>query len=105
MKAKFTLPNAASPYGSSMGRRNEVPSDYNGEKLRLIRLPFVDGCYDQWGAYWGSPANIWCAWGYSESEIVRVFVRGNDRRAAQVAVLEALPLARFCRELKGGATK
>jgi hypothetical protein len=97
MKMKFTLENGCSRYGAQMGRRNEVPDDYAGEKLRMLRLPFVDGCYDRWGAYWGSPANVWCAWGESATERVRIFVRGNDRAAACREVLKALPSARFAR--------
>ncbi len=105
MKTKFSLPNGATYgygkdgericTGSQMGRRDEMPEDYAGEKLRLLRLPFVDGCYDQWGAYWGGPANVWCAWGESETEQVRVFVRADTRSNAASLVLEKYPRARF----------
>lgn len=80
-----------------MGRRNCIPDDYAGEKLRLQRLPFVDDCYDRWGAYWGSPANIWCAWGESETEQVFVFVRADDRESAKQKVRDSMPLATFHR--------
>jgi hypothetical protein len=86
MKTKLTLENGSSKYGAKMGRRNEIPSDYSGQKLRLTRLPFVDGAYDRWGAYWGCPANIWCAWGETEEGRVRVFVRADDRELAKVKV-------------------
>lgn len=66
----FSLPSGAAGFtndsgqwvctGSQMGRRNVLPEDCNLQcELRLIRLPFVDQRYDRWGAYWGSPANIW----------------------------------------------
>lgn len=28
-------------------------------KFHLVRVPFIDGCYDRGGAYWGLPANLW----------------------------------------------
>ena len=93
----LTLPNGSSKYGAQMGRRNQIPDDYAGEKLRLTRLPFVDGCYDRWGAYWGSPANIWCAWGESETEQVRVFIRSDSRDNAKVLIRQSLPVASFHR--------
>lgn len=84
--------------GSQMGRRNVLPDDRNiPAKLHLVRLPFVDGCYDKWGAYWGSPANVWCAWGDCAEVAVKVFIRANDRREAKARVREELPNARFYR--------
>lgn len=93
----LTLPNGCSSYGAQMGRRNAIPDDYAGEKLRLQRLPFVDGCYDRWGAYWGSPANLWCAWGESETEQLYVFVRASSRDAAKASVINLIPSATFYR--------
>jgi hypothetical protein len=87
--------------GTQMGRRNELPSDSNeAVKLRLERLRFVDGDYDQWGAYWGGGPDvlpIYCAWGDSEENQVRVFVRAQDRVAAKAHVLKLLPNATFNR--------
>lgn len=83
---KLKLERGSSARGAQMGRGNEIPADYRGEKLRLTRLPFVDGSYDRWGAYWGAPANVWCAWGESATERVRIYVRANDREAAKAAV-------------------
>lgn len=92
---KLTLPNASSRYGAQMGRRSIMPDDYVGEKLRLTRLPFVNSCYDRWGAYWGSPATVWCAWGDSATEQVRLFVRGHTREEAKAAILKDHPAVRF----------
>jgi hypothetical protein len=80
-----------------MGRRDAMPEDYAGQKLRLQRVPFVDGCYDRWGAYWGSPANIWCAWGESESEQVQLFIRADNREQAKAKLAERYPAIRFIR--------
>jgi len=80
--------------GSQMGRRDELPDDRQTvRKLRLTRLPFVDGDYDKWGAYWGSPANVWCGW----ADGVRLFVRADDRDAAKKFIQEKLPTAKFYR--------
>jgi hypothetical protein len=80
--------------GSQMGRRNELPDDRNAVcKLRLSRLPFVDGDYDRWGAYWGCPANVWCAW----TDGVLVFARADGRELAKSEILSVLPGAKFYR--------
>lgn len=54
--------------GAPMGRRNrcEMLPDEVG-KVYLQQVPFVDGCYDRGGAYWGAPANLWRS--YCEMEI------------------------------------
>jgi len=80
--------------GSQMGRRDELPDDRQTvRKLRLTRLSFVDGDYDRQGAYWGSPANVWCGW----ADGVRLFVRADDRDAAKKFIQEKLPTAKFYR--------
>jgi hypothetical protein len=80
--------------GSQFGRRDELPDDSTAPvKLRLTRLPFVDSDYDRWGAYWGSPANLWCAW----TDGVRLFVRADDRDTAKMLVAKKLPNAKFYR--------
>ena len=78
--------------GSQMGRRDELPSDRQAVcKLRLTRLPFVDSDYDRWGAYWGSPANVWLGW----ADGVRLFVRADDRDEAKKFIQVKLPTAKF----------
>lgn len=72
--------------GARMGRRNIIPADYAGQKLNLRRVPFVDGAYDPGGAYWGTPANLWCAWGETETEKLEVYVRAADRQRAKLEV-------------------
>jgi hypothetical protein len=87
--------------GAMMGRPTIVPADYAGERLSLRRVPLTDSnCYDPGGCYWGSPANLWCAWGQTATKQMQVFVRAPDRAAAKVAVAKAMrghcdTLARF----------
>lgn len=81
-----------------MGRRDLLPDDRTEPvKLRMKRLRFVDGGYDQGGAYWGSPANLYRARGESEAQDTQIelFVRGKNRGAAKDAVRLILPNARF----------
>jgi hypothetical protein len=81
-----------------MGRRNEIPNDYAGERLHLHRLRAVNGDYDQGGAYWGNARNIWCAWAdEGESKATRIFVRAENRGLAKSLVREILPSAKFYR--------
>lgn len=106
---KFSLPNGTTGFtddsgkwvctGSQMGRRNILPDDAKTfpAKMRLIRLSFVDGCYDRWGAYWGSPANIYCATGDCAEEVAFVFVRADSRDQAKSKVRESMPRAKFYR--------
>ncbi len=80
--------------GSQMGRRNCLPEDpAQPQKLRMERLRFVDGCYDQGGAYWGAPENLWCAYN-GEAE---VYVRAGSRAEAKAKVRTVIPNARFYR--------
>lgn len=79
--------------GSQMGRRDVLPASTH-PKLRLQRLPFVDGCYDRWGAHWGSPANVWLAW---DSEGTQLFRRGNSRDEVKATIKSAYPMATFYR--------
>lgn len=107
-----------------MGRRDrcEMLPDEVG-KVFLQRVPFVDGCYDRGGAYWGAPANLWRA--YAEQEVpvdeeeaddgigpincfdqpkragdidvFDVFVRAPSREQAKALLREDYPNIRFYR--------
>lgn len=86
------------PTGSAMGRPNRLPDNRDCVcKLQLTRVPFVDGAYDRWGAYWGTPSNLWCAWGDADEVCARVFVRANSRDEAKAFVRTHLKNARFYR--------
>lgn len=110
MSAPLTLPSGTTGFhdesgawictGSRMGRADCLPDNRAATgKLRLQRLPFVDGCYDRWGAYWGAPANVWCAWGDLDGEdlTTRLFLRADSRDEAKRKVREQLPGVTFHR--------
>lgn len=90
--------------GSPMGRRDikDIPDDWDG-KFFLQYVPFVDGCYDRGGAYWGSPANLFRAYAIAYFEETQeeceteIFVRANSREAAKALILEGYPNAKFYR--------
>lgn len=91
--------------GSQMGRRDTVPSNsiLQPVKMHLTRLRFIDGCYDQGGAYWGAPENVYWA---QSSEVyhfgdslhcIQLFTRASNRDEARRKVLERIPTATFYR--------
>lgn len=66
--------------GAMMGRSNVVPTDYNGERLNLRKVP-MQGDYDPGGAYWGMGRDslpLYCAWGETATEQMEVFVRAKE---------------------------
>lgn len=72
-----------------MGRRSNIPRDYDGERLKLRQVPIRQG-YDPGGAYWGNGTPLYCAWGESATEQMEIYVRARNRYAAKVAVSVAL---------------
>lgn len=107
--------------GAPMGRSNrcEMGADAVGQ-VYLQRVPFIDGCYDRGGAYWGAPANLWRAyaeieWAEDEHieeepinifdqparagdiEVFEHFLRANSREQAKAALREEFPNIRFYR--------
>jgi|ERR1035441_1505720 hypothetical protein len=84
--------------GSEMGRRNVLPADTQAPiKLRLAKLRWVDGDYDEQGAYWGHGpglADVFCAW---DEAGVRIYIRGRNRESAKQGVWKVLPKAKFFR--------
>ena len=81
--------NVSSKYGAPMGRR----SDKVFGKVHLERVPFVDGDYDQGGAYWGGPANLWCAWNEGGAH----YVRAPNRLGAKLVITLNCPEAYYYR--------
>ena len=63
--------------GSSMGRA-QYGGDKPETKVRLFYVRLRDG-YDDQGAYWGEPRNLYCATNCAE---YRKFVRANSRKEA-----------------------
>lgn len=98
---KLILEKACSYRGADMGRPNVLPADLNAPcKLHFKQLKWVDGDYDEGGAYWGRTKgdHIFCAWGDVGEVAVRIFVRAFRREDAMYGVngvLKILPNARF----------
>jgi len=97
---RLRLDNVSSRYGAPMGRADRCPVDPDAPLvLRLARLRWEDGDYDQGGAYWGCGAPMWCAWSVDAppegDEPVRIYVRARTADAARAVVLERFPAARF----------
>lgn len=101
--ARIQLSQVSSRFGAPMGRRethalgdNDLPF-----KFRVQYLPFVDGCYDQGGAYWGSPANLYIARCDTDPTggdlFIEFFIRASSREQAKKEVLDLYPNARFFR--------
>jgi hypothetical protein len=94
----LVLSKGTSARGAQFGRRDELPEDREAPiKLRLEKLRWVDGDYDQFGAYWGytSGTDIYCAWGEDDVKQVLVFVRAATRAFAKHLVVEKVPGATF----------
>jgi len=78
--------------GANMGRCNWIKG--KPERLHLQQVNFFDDGYDSGGAYWGSPANLWCAFSPDSTEneeSTMVFVRANSREIAKQKTLAVLP--------------
>ena len=91
------LPDVGSKYGAPMGRAsNSLDTDYP-VVFELERLRWVDGAYDEGGAYWGRTDGdyIFRAEGQSEDGTESVFVRGRTLAEAKVAILDNYPNATF----------
>jgi hypothetical protein len=52
------FPDVHAPRGAPMGRPSH--GDPTTEPAELFKVTLVDGCYDDGGAYWGAPDNLWC---------------------------------------------
>lgn len=77
-----------------------MPENRNGEvTLPIERLKWVDGDYDQGGAYWGNSGgtSIYRARGDMEGEdsTVELFVRAASLADAKELILAKLPNAKF----------
>lgn len=76
--------------GAMMGRGSDTLANLDPEApLYLRRVPFVDGCYDPGGAYWGGPADLFCAWhdAFGEGgEPWTYYTRAPSREAAMAEI-------------------
>jgi len=106
-KFRMELTSGSSSRGAQMGRRNILPAVKPVTiKLHLTRLRWVDGDYDQFGAYWGNSGgtSIYCAqsetkhWWVSnwdgstqgDQRPVEIFCRAHNREGAKAQVREIL---------------
>jgi len=96
-----TLSDVSSQYGAPMGRPDSLPDDTSEPvALYLQPLQWVDGDYDQGGAYWGHNPGDSIFWAHGDGEDVEVdiFTRATSRDEAERYVLSSLPAARFQEE-------
>ena len=89
-KAPFEY-EAGSKYGAQMGRRSTPLAELVG-KVKLQRVKMYDGDYDKGGAYWGAPANVWCA---ANREGLLLFCRSSSRQAAKKTFMSRFPQLRW----------
>jgi hypothetical protein len=96
---KRKLSNVSCKYGAPMGRSNHIPEDSEtAGKLHLEKLKWIDGDYDQGGAYWGRSdvdGDIYWAYGETKTEQIDVFVRAHNRTEAKEEILNYIPKAIF----------
>ncbi len=107
MSTKLKLPSGSAGFfnnknewqctGSKMGRSTELPENTRApHKLHLERLQWVDGDYDQGGAYWGNTGkdDIYCAWS-NDDERIYIYTRAASVEQAKQNVHNILPLVTF----------
>jgi hypothetical protein len=93
-----TLSEVGSSLGAPMGRRNDMSDTAFPVSFEVERLRWVDGAYDQGGAYWGRSTDndyIFRAEGASADAVESVFVRGRTLDEAKAAIVELYPNASF----------
>ena len=88
--------------GAQMGRSDNMPHPGNNDleapwKLHLVRLRWVDGDYDEGGAYWGGGQGDSIFWAYGDvgDTAAEIFVRARTRAEAKAKVRARLLGARF----------
>lgn len=81
-----------------MGRRSWRGHDVSGPvKCYMRKLKWVDGDYDEQGAYWGfvpGTAIYWCNFDIVDTN-EDIFVRATSRQDAKEQIRQQLPLAKF----------
>lgn len=79
-----------SRFGAKMGRASSVWSEAPPAPhvVLISRVDLVEG-YDDGGAYWGEPSDLWCAW--TDSAEFAVFFRAPDEREAIAFACNRLP--------------
>ncbi len=82
-----------------MGRRNRIADPAAAIRFHLYALQWVDGDYDEGGAYWGNSGGtrIYRAIDQGPDFRNEMFVRAKDREAAKSQVMATFPAATFFR--------
>jgi hypothetical protein len=92
--------------GSQNGRPDNIPLPIRSlasVKLHMVRLKWVDGDYDQGGAYWGNNgSHVYCAYANVVNPLtgnyfpfLQIFVKALTRADAKGFVRSKLPNAKF----------
>lgn len=89
------LTDVSSAYGAPMGRGNTVESPELPQTFEIERLIWVDGCYDQGGAYWGRTGREDYIFRACSDEGSEMFVRAKSFPDATAQILETFPHANF----------
>lgn len=89
------LSEAGSSYGASMGRSGNAVDTEFPVVFEIERLEWVDGAYDQAGAYWGRSDNdyIYRAVGESADAVEEMFIRAKTLSEAKATLIETYPNA------------
>lgn len=95
--ARPALEKVSTKYGAPMGRRNHINDPDEVIKFYLYPLRWVDGDYDEGGAYWGYVRGeyIYRAVGWGEEYENEIFVRARTRTEAKEKVKEVFRYAMF----------
>lgn len=81
MKLPTKVPDVNCRYGAPMGRRDHDETGGEPTKAGLVALRWVDGDYDEGGAYWGGgPDRIY--WLRDDNGKLSVFIRAGTREKA-----------------------
>ncbi len=81
-----TITDVPGTYGAPMGR--STWPDEPIARCHLFRVRLDSGGYDQGGAYWGTPENLWCV---TDGQAFRWFCRAPSRREAWKLILDEWP--------------
>ena len=80
-----------------MGRSNSINDAEYQVEFEIERLRWVDGDYDEGGAYWGRSGDdyIYRAEGHSADAVESIFVRARGLDEAKAEILKTYPNATF----------
>lgn len=100
---KLKLERVDCKYGAPMGRMSAHAADKSATiKFHLQKTHLDSGGYDEGGAYWGHPSNLYIVRSKGEFlseqnylEATVFYLRANSRKEARAKALAQYPYARF----------